>query len=55
MTAYSISDDALKTGELDYINGGMDLDWVSSMYLCLNFHALSVQSVNKEKVLQNGS
>ncbi|KAE8663614.1 fatty acid amide hydrolase-like isoform X2 [Hibiscus syriacus] len=30
VTAYTIFDDALKTGELDYINGGMSLDRIST-------------------------
>ena len=55
VTAYSIFDDALKTGEVDCINGGLNFDWFFSMYLCLNLHALSVQSVSKGKILHNES
>ncbi|KAK9011434.1 hypothetical protein V6N11_044285 [Hibiscus sabdariffa] len=32
VTAYSIFDDALKTGELDCINGGMSFDRIFSIF-----------------------
>lgn len=35
VTAYPIQDDALKTGELDYVNGGMELIWSNDIEVCI--------------------